>query len=155
LRRIALSSIRKEWLERSAAYASALNYLVAGAALLPGDPWGRRHELIFELELQRAECEFVTGVLGEAEDRLAALSTRAATTVQRAAVACMRVDLYMTTNQSGSAVALYLNRDRKEPGGLDRNSPSMVRWRLRLTRRKHALEHCSGVRTVCLRVPRY
>ena len=38
--------------------------LVAGAALLPGDPWERRHELIFELELQRAECEFVTGVLG-------------------------------------------------------------------------------------------
>jgi predicted ATPase len=80
----------------STAYASALNYLVAGAALLPRDSWERRHELTFELELLRAECEFVTGGLAEAEERLAALSTRAATTVQRATVACLRVDLYMT-----------------------------------------------------------
>ena len=36
----------------STAYASALKYLVAGAALLPGDSWERRHELIFALELQ-------------------------------------------------------------------------------------------------------
>ena len=37
------------------------------------------------------------------------------------------------------------NRDRKELGGLDRNSAFMVRWRVRPTRRKHALEHHSGV----------
>jgi NAD(P)-dependent dehydrogenase (short-subunit alcohol dehydrogenase family) len=48
--------------------------------------------------------------------------------------------------QTATDVALYLNRDWKEPGGLDRNSAFMVRWRLRPTRRKHALEHHSGVR---------
>src|SRR5262249_21493728 len=45
----------------STAYASALNYLVAGATLLAGDAWERRYELIFQLELHRAECEFLTG----------------------------------------------------------------------------------------------
>src|SRR5882757_8351035 len=59
----------------SAAYASALTYLAAGAALLPEDSWERRHELTFALELQRGECEFLTGALAEAEERLAALSS--------------------------------------------------------------------------------
>ena len=54
----------------STAYASALKYLAAGAALLPGDSWERRHELIFALELHRAECEFLTGALVVAEERL-------------------------------------------------------------------------------------
>ena len=47
----------------STAYASALIYLVAGVALLAEDRWERRHELIFALELERAECEFVTGAM--------------------------------------------------------------------------------------------
>ena len=75
----------------STAYASALTYLVAGAALLAEDAWEHRHELIFALELERAECEFLTGALAEAEQRLAALSARAVTTVERASVACLRV----------------------------------------------------------------
>ena len=54
----------------STAYASALKYLVAGAALLGDDRWERRHELIFTLELHRAECEFLTGELAAAEERL-------------------------------------------------------------------------------------
>ena len=48
----------------STAYASALKYLAAGAALLPGDSWERQHVLFFALELHRAECEFLTGALG-------------------------------------------------------------------------------------------
>jgi len=93
----------------SAAYASALTYLIAGAALLPEDSWERRHELIFALELQRGECEFLTGALAEAEQRLAALSARAANTVEQARVACLRVDLYTTLDQSSRAVAVGLD----------------------------------------------
>src|SRR6202043_3982787 len=77
-----------------------LTYLAAGAALLPEDSWERRHELIFALELHRAECEFLTAALAEAEQRLAALSTRAANTVERATVACLRIDLYTILDQS-------------------------------------------------------
>jgi PAS domain S-box-containing protein len=91
------------------AYASALTYLTAGAALLPEDSWERRHELTFALELHRGECEFLTGALAEAEQRLAALSSRAANTVERATVACLRVDLYTTLDQSSRAIAVGLD----------------------------------------------
>ena len=73
------------------------------------DRWERRHELIFALELNRAECEFLTGELADAEQRLAVLSTRAANTVERATVACLRVDLYTTLDQSSRAVAVGLD----------------------------------------------
>jgi PAS domain S-box-containing protein len=92
----------------SAAYASALTYLAAGASVLPEDRWERRHELTFALELHRAECEFLTGALVEAEQRLEALSTRATNAVERATVACLRLDLYTTLDQSSRAIAVGL-----------------------------------------------
>jgi PAS domain S-box-containing protein len=93
----------------STAYASALTYLVAGAALMTEDSWERRHELTFALELNRAECEFLTGALAEAEQRLTALSAHAATTVERASVTCLRADLYTTLDQSSRAIAVGLD----------------------------------------------
>jgi PAS domain S-box-containing protein len=93
----------------STAYASALTYLVAGAALLAEDSWERRHELSFALELNRAECEFLTGALAQAGERLTALSVRAATAVERASVACLRIDLDVTLDQSARAVAAGLD----------------------------------------------
>ena len=91
------------------AYASALSYLLAGVALLRTDCWERRHELAFALELNRAECEFLTGDLAAADERLAELSKRACITVERAAVACLRVDLYTALDQSNRAVEVCLD----------------------------------------------
>jgi PAS domain S-box-containing protein len=91
----------------STAYASALTYLVAGAALLAEDS-ERQHELTFAVELNRAECEFLTGELMAAEQRLAALSARAKDAIEQATVACLRMDLYVTLDQSGRAVAVGL-----------------------------------------------
>ena len=93
----------------STAYASALKYLAAGAALLPEDSWERQHALFFELELHRAECEFLTGALGAAEERLNLLSARAANTVERATVACLRLNVYTTLDQSERAVEVCLD----------------------------------------------
>src|SRR5262249_13952362 len=89
-------------------YASALKYLVTGSALLGNDGWERCRELVCALELNRAECEFLTGALAEAEQRLTALSARVVTTGERASVACLRVDLYVTADQSGRAVDVGL-----------------------------------------------
>jgi PAS domain S-box-containing protein len=93
----------------STAYASALNYLIAGAALLADDSWERRHELTFALELHRAECEFLTGELAAAEERLTLLSSRAANIVEQSTVTCLRVDLYTTLDQSDRAVDVSLD----------------------------------------------
>jgi PAS domain S-box-containing protein len=91
------------------AYASALIYLTAGEVLLPENPWERRHELTFALALHRGECEFLTGALAEAERRLGGVSSRAANTVERATVACLRADLYMTLDQGSRAIAVGLD----------------------------------------------
>ena len=97
----------------SIAYGAALTYLATGAALLSEDCWERRHELAFALEINRAECEFLTGEYVAAEKRLAALSSHAATTVEQAAVACLRMDLYMTLAQTSRAVAAGLGYLRR------------------------------------------
>src|SRR4029077_18945594 len=78
----------------STAYTSALTYLATGAALLPADAWECRYELAFALDLQRAECEFLTGDMAAAESRLISLSARAATLEDIAAVTCLREDLF-------------------------------------------------------------
>ena len=93
----------------STAYASALTHFVTGAGLLAEDCWERRHELMFALELHRAECEFLTGALTAAEERLAVLAIRAANTLERATVACLRMDLYTTLDQASRAVAVGLD----------------------------------------------
>jgi PAS domain S-box-containing protein len=92
----------------STAYASALSYLVAGVASLADDGWVRRPELMFALEMHRAECEFLTGALAAAEARLTMLASRAATTIEQATVACLRIDLYMTLDRSDRAVDVGL-----------------------------------------------
>jgi PAS domain S-box-containing protein len=93
----------------STAYTSALKYFTTGVALLAEDCWERRHELIFLLEFHRAECEFLTGQLAAVEERLRVLSSRAANTVEQATVACLRVDLYTTLNQSDRAVGVCID----------------------------------------------
>jgi PAS domain S-box-containing protein len=92
----------------STAYPSALKYLTTGAALMTEDRWERRHELAFALELHRADCELWTGALPSVEERLAALASRAVDTVQRAAVASRRVDLYTMLGASDRSVAVGL-----------------------------------------------
>ncbi|HTW65156.1 MAG TPA: sigma 54-interacting transcriptional regulator [Bryobacteraceae bacterium] len=94
--------------QASSAYVSALNYLTTGAALLTSDSWQQRREFCFTLELARAQCEFASGMIAEAEARLRGLSVRAVTTGERVAVACLQVDLYQGIDRSDEAVAVGL-----------------------------------------------
>jgi PAS domain S-box-containing protein len=93
----------------STAYASALNYLVSGEALLASDQWQRRHDLAFNIEFHLAECEFLTGELVAAEQRLAMLASHAANTVERATVESLRIDLYTVLDRTDRAVAACLD----------------------------------------------
>jgi predicted ATPase len=93
---------------RATAYGSALAYFVAGTALLGDDAWAHRHALVFALELGRAECEYLTGALAAAEERLAMLAERAMGVAAVAAVACARVVLYTTLDRSDLAARICL-----------------------------------------------
>ena len=92
----------------STAYASALNYLAAGRALLAEDSWERRYALIFSLEYHRAECELLTADLAAAEERLTMLSRRAGNVVDIAAIACLRLTLFTTLDRSDRGVEVCL-----------------------------------------------
>jgi PAS domain S-box-containing protein len=91
------------------AYGSALKYLCMGVDLLGDGGPNHGADLLFELELNRAECEFMTGEGASAEARLDAIWALATTEVQRSAITCLRVDLYTTTlNRSDRAVDVCL-----------------------------------------------
>lgn len=97
----------------SAAYASALTYFTAGAGLLLEENWDQCYALAFALHLQRAECEHVTGDLVSAQEHLAALYGRARNLPDRAAVTCLRVDLFTNLDLADRAVEIgleYLER---------------------------------------------
>ena len=99
----------------STAYASALQYFIAGEALLTDAGWERRHGLIFQLELHRAECEFLTGEPAMAAERVELLRSRAADTVELAMATCLGIDVYMTLGQMDRAVTIGLDYLRR-PG---------------------------------------
>ncbi|MFL9960084.1 AAA family ATPase [Paraburkholderia sediminicola] len=90
------------------AYASALAYFTAGHALAAEDDANRHDALTFSLGFQRAECEFLNGDLTTAEQRLSTLSHRAANLIDKAAVACLRMALYMNAGQADRAVEVSL-----------------------------------------------
>ena len=92
----------------SAAYASALNYFIVGMELLGDQGWEGRRDLIFALELERAGCEFLTGESAAADQRLTALSNRSASIVERAAIACLHMDVCITFDQNCRAAAVAL-----------------------------------------------
>ncbi len=97
----------------STAYASALRYFVAGCTLLAEDSWEQRYALTFGLELQRAECEFLTSDFAAAEERLSMLSRRAGNLIDNAAVTRLQTELYTTLDQSDLAVEVGLEYLRR------------------------------------------
>jgi PAS domain S-box-containing protein len=93
----------------STAHASALQYSITGAALLTNECWERRHDLIFQLELHRAECEFLTGEVTTAAERMEMLRSRASNAVERAMATCLGIDVCLTLGQIDRAVAIGLD----------------------------------------------
>jgi PAS domain S-box-containing protein len=97
----------------STAYVSALSYLAAGTALLAEDSWDRQYNLTFKLKFHRAECEFLTGDLTAAEERLSMLRRRAGNLINLAAVTCLSLDLYTTMDQSDRGIEVCLEYLRR------------------------------------------
>jgi PAS domain S-box-containing protein len=90
----------------STAYASALQYSIVGTALLTNECWDRRHDLIFQLELNRSECEFFTGELAVAAERVEMLRSRASGTIELAMATSLGIDVYLAAGQVQRAVAV-------------------------------------------------
>ncbi|HEX2543678.1 MAG TPA: AAA family ATPase [Ramlibacter sp.] len=110
--RVLVAALNLEAAERaksSTAYAAAWLYAEAGAALLDEGCWSSQHALAFRLELQRAECAFLSDAMAKAEERLAVLPSRALDTVERSRVACLQIDMYTTFDRGDEAIAAGLD----------------------------------------------
>ncbi len=94
--------------KRSAAFPSALGYFSAGTNLLPADAWARQHDLAFALHLERAEAEYLTGHLDEAERSYAMLLERAATPLEQVEVYVLMINQYETNARYHDAVRAAL-----------------------------------------------
>ncbi len=92
----------------STAYTEALTYLTTGASLLSEECWQNQHQLAFELEFNRADCEYLTGALEAAESHLTTLSAHASDTVERASITGLHIDLCMALGEIGRAVEVGL-----------------------------------------------
>ncbi|NTX07393.1 AAA family ATPase [Myxococcus sp. CA040A] len=74
--------------KEASAFGAALVYLTRGLALLPREDWPRRHEQIFQVHKEAAECAYLSGNGKLAEELLH-------TAHEHAASAPRKVDLYV------------------------------------------------------------
>lgn len=95
--------------KESSAFVGALMYFSTGCALLDAQAWKRCPDLAFALHFRRAECEYLTGEITEAEGHLAEMVDRAATQAEMAALTCVRVNLFTTLGRCDRAVEVGLD----------------------------------------------
>ena len=89
----------------SAAYASARAYFSTGMALLDERDWISQYALAFNLSLERAECEVLTGSFEKAEQLIAELLRRGRSKVEQAAAYRLKVQLHVLKSENQQAVA--------------------------------------------------
>jgi PAS domain S-box-containing protein len=88
----------------STAYASACTYLSAGMELVRSTSWERRYELMFDLWLERAECEYLNGNFNKADGLITELLPRAASKLDKAAACRLRILLQMMRGEYRQAI---------------------------------------------------
>ncbi len=92
----------------SAAYPSALRYFGTGLSLLDPEDWESQYNLLFTLNLENAECEFLTGDYDPAERHLRSLCDFANNPVDGAAVVRLQASLYVALGNQDKAVDVAL-----------------------------------------------
>ncbi|HEX5460779.1 MAG TPA: AAA family ATPase [Steroidobacteraceae bacterium] len=88
----------------STAYASACTYLRTGMSVLCGDAWTRRYRLAFDLWLESAECEYLSGNFTAAERLIPDLRARAASKIDKSAAYRIKVDLHVVKSENAKAI---------------------------------------------------
>ena len=88
----------------STAYASALNYLSMGAALLTQESWERRYALTFELKFQQAACEMLSANFPAAVQLIVELLHRAKSKVDSATAYRLKIELHIIQSENDLAV---------------------------------------------------
>jgi PAS domain S-box-containing protein len=99
---IDLSAGRKA--KTAAAHKSACVYLASGTDLLDERDWASHYEFTFNLWIERAECELLSGNFEKAEQLIDELLQRDMPKVDQAAVYCLKVRYHITKSENQQAV---------------------------------------------------
>ncbi len=91
------------------AYASARNYLIQATGLLPDDAWESSYEDAFALYFALSECEYLTAHFERADELFKLLLEHAASKLDRARVAILRMTLYQVSGRFDNAVEVSLD----------------------------------------------
>jgi PAS domain S-box-containing protein len=92
----------------STAYSSACTFLAAGAALLGEEGWGGCYALMFELCLERAECELLRSNFEAAAEFVEALLRNGRSKIDRAEAFRLEMVLQLMRGENCSAVRTAL-----------------------------------------------
>ena len=107
----AWSSFRVTPASRSGAKISG-GHSSARESLLSEEHWESNYALRFSLALYRSECEFLTGELAAADERLSRLRERAMSSTDLAAVTSLRITVNITMNRTDRAIEVGLQHLR-------------------------------------------
>lgn len=88
----------------SGAYVSAREYFSAGMALLDESDWRDQYALAFNLQLERAECELLSGNFDKAEELILELLWRASANADQAAIYHLKIRLHEVKGEYPQAV---------------------------------------------------
>ena len=93
----------------SAAYASALQYFKSGKTLLPDAAWEHAYELSYELYLELAQAEYLSGNVEAAEELFDIVIEKAGNELERASVYGLKVILYAGMGKHTEAIQTGIN----------------------------------------------
>ena len=114
LARLNLNAGRKA--KFSTAYEAALTYLKAGRDLLTEDSWNSDYQLMFDLQIEAAECAYLCGHFNEAQRCFDHILQRARTRLDKAQVCNLKVVQY--ENMSRYALAVQAGKEGLELFGV-------------------------------------
>jgi PAS domain S-box-containing protein len=86
------------------AYEAGLQYLTTGVGLLVPDSWQTHYDLTLALNMERAECEYLTGRFVEAEKAFDLTLTKAKTNLEKARIYHIKELMYTNLGQLKTVV---------------------------------------------------
>lgn len=92
----------------AAAYETAISFFAKGQSLLVDDRTEADYALTYSFELQRAECEFLTGQYPAAEQRLTELMSFSDGRVDSSPAICLLIDLNVVLGRTADALQVGL-----------------------------------------------
>lgn len=103
LAQLNLSAAKKA--KEANAYSAALQYLIVGIEILPGDIWQDNYDLALHLHIERSEVEYLLGNFQESQALISVLLEQTKTNLEKARIYNLLIVQYTLLGQLNDAIA--------------------------------------------------